>query len=173
MNPFLAGADLGAVPAPAVEGTGTVTVTAREAVLAVTGSVQRVAPFNRKYCSNVHYFYPATKFFFLSFFLSVSVYSFQSFMRLLGWVRLQLFFTIILARQLVSVQWPAVRERERRYSQSGVVLMTGAQLRTVNTPQLLLGADSFLALFTFPAFSADTLSSPEITFASVLSDGSV
>ena len=53
MNPFLAGADLGAVPAPAVEGTRTVTVTAREAVLAVTGSVQRVAPFNRKYCSNV------------------------------------------------------------------------------------------------------------------------
>ena len=63
--------------------------------------------------------------------------------------------------------------RERRYSQSGVVLMTGAQLRTVNTPQLLLGADSLLALFTFPAFGADTLSSPEITFASVLSDGSV
>ena len=94
-------------------------------------------------------------------------------MRLLGWVRLQLFFTIILGRQLVSVQWPAVRERESRYSQSGVVLMTGAQLRTVNTPQLLLGADSLLALFTFPAFGADTLSSPEITFASVLSDSSV
>ena len=51
--------------------------------------------------------------------------------------------------------------------------MTGAQLRTVNTPQLLLGADSLLALFTFPAFGADTLSSPEITFASVLSDSSV
>ena len=44
MNPFLAGADLGAVLAPAVEGTGTVTVTAREAVLAVTGPVQWVAP---------------------------------------------------------------------------------------------------------------------------------
>ena len=51
--------------------------------------------------------------------------------------------------------------------------MTGAQVRTVNTPKLILGADSLLALFTFPAFSADTLSSPEITFAPVLSEGSV
>ena len=98
-------------------------------------------------------------------------------MRLLGWVRLQLFFTI-LGRQLVSVQWPAVRQRQRlrqkeKYSQSGVVLMTGAEVRTVNTPQLILGADSLLALFSFPAFGAETLSSPEITFAPVLSDGSV
>ena len=44
MNPFLAGADLGAVRAPAVERTGPVTVAAREAVLAVTGPVQWVAP---------------------------------------------------------------------------------------------------------------------------------
>ena len=44
MNPFLAGADLGAVRAPGVERTGPVTVAAREAVLAVTSSVQRVAP---------------------------------------------------------------------------------------------------------------------------------
>ena len=96
-------------------------------------------------------------------------------MRLLGWVRLQLFFTIILGRQLVSVQWPTVREedREKRYSQSGVVLMTGAQVRTVNTPQLILGADSLPALFSLPAFGANTLSSPEITFAPVLSEGSV
>ena len=44
MNLFLAGADLGAVRAPGVERTGPVTVAAREAVLAVTSSVQRVAP---------------------------------------------------------------------------------------------------------------------------------
>ena len=44
MNPFLAGADLGTVRAPAVERTGPVTVTTREAVLAVTGPVQWVAP---------------------------------------------------------------------------------------------------------------------------------
>ena len=44
MNPFLAGADPGAVWAPLVEGTGPVTVAAREAVLAVTGPVQWVAP---------------------------------------------------------------------------------------------------------------------------------
>ena len=60
-----------------------------------------------------------------------------------------------------------------RYSQSGVVLMTGAQVRTVNTPKLILGADSLLALFSLPAFGANTLSSPEITFAPVLSEGSV
>ena len=36
---ILAGADVGAVRAPAVEGTGPVTVTAGEAVLAVTGPV--------------------------------------------------------------------------------------------------------------------------------------
>ena len=96
-------------------------------------------------------------------------------MRLLGWERLQLFFTI-LGRQLVSVQWPPLREREifgERYSQSGVVLVTGAQVRTVKAPQLLLGADSLLALFSFPAFGANTLSSPEITFAPILSEGSV
>ena len=44
MNPFLAGADLGAVRPPLVERTGPVTVAAREAVLAVTGPVQWVAP---------------------------------------------------------------------------------------------------------------------------------
>ena len=43
-NPFLAGADLGAVRSPAVERTGPVTVAAREAVLAVTGPVQGVTP---------------------------------------------------------------------------------------------------------------------------------
>ena len=100
-------------------------------------------------------------------------------MRLLGWVRLQLFFTI-LGRQLDSVQWPAVRERERRdiirserYSQPGVVLMTGAEVGAVNTPELSLGADSLLALLSFPALSAETLPSPEITFGPVLSEGSV
>ena len=44
MNPFLAGADLGAVRAPAVERTGPVAVAAREPVLAVTSPVQWVAP---------------------------------------------------------------------------------------------------------------------------------
>ena len=75
---------------------------------------------------------------------------------------------------MVSVQWPPVGERESsRYSQSSVVLVTGAEVGTVNPPQLLLGADSLLALLAFPALGADTLSSTEITFAPVLSDGSV
>ena len=51
--------------------------------------------------------------------------------------------------------------------------MTGAEVGTVNPPQLLLRADSLLALLAFPALGADTLSSTEITFAPVLSDGSV
>ena len=51
--------------------------------------------------------------------------------------------------------------------------MTGAEVGAVNTPQLILRADSLLAFLSFPAFSADTLTSPEITFGPVLSEGSV
>ena len=51
--------------------------------------------------------------------------------------------------------------------------MTGAEVGTVKTPELLLGADSLPALFSFPAFRANTLPGPEITFAPVLGESSV